>query len=124
MLILTFIHLNLKVKIDHDVRGYNGQRVRCDVVCIPPKGDYDLGYSRNSEGTYDMSADLWGLARKMDQTTFIDCINATGRVLIDLKRNGDLKQYLTDVAFYREGWYLEQEWIDKLAQVYRKKKEQ
>ncbi len=123
LLILTPIHLNLKVKINADVRMYMGQKYRCDVVYVL-QGDYDLGYSHNSDGTYDLVSDLWGLAKQYNQTQLINCINGTGAALTDLKRNGDLKKYLTDVAFYREGWYLEQEWIDKLAQVYRKKNEQ
>jgi len=34
-----------------DVRGYNGQRLRADLVAV--LGEYDLGWSRNSDGSFD-----------------------------------------------------------------------
>jgi hypothetical protein len=41
--------LGLQVKTNADVRGYNGQRLRADIVAVL-EGDYDLGWSRNADG--------------------------------------------------------------------------
>ncbi len=121
VLILALIHLNLAVKINFDVRGYQGQRVRCDIVCVF-QGYYDLGYCRNSDGSFDMVMDLSGLREEHNHThsQTINIINQTGSVLAVLKLNGDLKKYLSTCAFYIEEWYLKQELIDQLAREYRK----
>ncbi len=55
------------VKRQADVRGYNGQRVRAYVVAVL-EGDYDIGWSLNSDGSFDLIADLWGVAQKHGQT--------------------------------------------------------
>ena len=39
--------LGINVKTETDLRGYQGQRVRADIVAIL-EGEYDLGWSRNS----------------------------------------------------------------------------
>jgi len=44
--------------------GYNGQRLRADLVAVL-EGEYDLGWSRNSDGSFDLIADLWGVARSI-----------------------------------------------------------
>ncbi|MFM2302688.1 MAG: hypothetical protein RLZZ135_91, partial [Cyanobacteriota bacterium] len=44
--------LGVNVKTETDLRGYQGQRVRADIVAIL-EGDYDLGWSRNSDGSFD-----------------------------------------------------------------------
>jgi hypothetical protein len=69
----TLQDLNIPFKIDADVRGSNGQRYRADIVAVLI-GEYDMGYSRNSNGSYDLIADLWGIAQIYDQTTLINCI--------------------------------------------------
>ena len=55
--------LGISVKTEADVRGYNGQKVRADIVAVL-EGEYDLGWSENSDGTFDLIADLWGVAKK------------------------------------------------------------
>jgi len=37
------------------------------------EGEYDLGWSRNSDGS--LIADLWGVAKKHNQTELINSIN-------------------------------------------------
>ncbi|MGB7414476.1 MAG: DUF1257 domain-containing protein, partial [Thermosynechococcaceae cyanobacterium] len=59
--------LGISTKTEADVRGYNGQRVRADLVAML-EGEYDLGWSRNTDGSYDLIADLWGVAKKHNQT--------------------------------------------------------
>lgn len=82
--------LGISVKTNADVRGYNGQRVRADLVAVL-EGEYDLGWSRNSDGTYDLIADLWGVAKKHNQTELINSINqkyAVNKTLAAVKQRG------------------------------------
>ncbi len=82
--------LGISVKQDADVRGYNGQRVRADIVATL-EGDYDLGWSRNSDGSFDLIADLWGVAKKHNQTELINSINqkyAVNKTLSEIRRPG------------------------------------
>ena len=65
--------LGIYVKTNADVRGSNGQRVRCNVVSVL-EGNYDLGWSINSDGTFDLVVDLWGVSRKHNQTALINGI--------------------------------------------------
>ncbi|KKD38168.1 MAG: DUF1257 domain-containing protein [Limnoraphis robusta] len=82
--------LGISVKSNADVRGYNGQRVRADLVAVL-EGEYDLGWSRNSDGTFDLIADLWGVAKKHNQTELINAINqkyAVNKTLSEVKQRG------------------------------------
>jgi hypothetical protein len=82
--------LGVSVKSEADVRGYNGQRVRADIVAVL-EGEYDLGWSRNTDGTFDLIADLWGVAKKHNQTELINSINqkyAVNKTLAEVKRPG------------------------------------
>ncbi|MDX2271511.1 MAG: DUF1257 domain-containing protein [Cyanobacteriota bacterium] len=82
--------LGFTVKQNADVRGYNGQRVRSDIVAML-EGDYDLGWSKNPDGSYDLIADLWGVAKKHNQTELINSINqkyAVNKTLTEVKRPG------------------------------------
>jgi hypothetical protein len=82
--------LGIEVKTDADVRGYNGQRLRADIVAVL-EGEYDLGWSRNADGSFDLIADLWGVAKKHNQTELINSINqkyAVNQTLSDVKQRG------------------------------------
>lgn len=82
--------LGIAVKTEANVRGYNGQRVRADIVAIL-EGEYDLGWSRNGDGSFDLIADLWGVAKVHNQTELINSINqkyAVNRTLAEVKRPG------------------------------------
>jgi Protein of unknown function (DUF1257) len=82
--------LGISVKTEADVRGYNGQRVRADIVAVL-EGEYDLGWSRNADGSFDLIADLWGVAKKHNQTELINSINqkyAVNKTLSEVKRPG------------------------------------
>ena len=83
-------NLGIEVKTDTDVRGYNGQRLRADIVAVL-EGEYDLGWSRNADGSFDLIADLWGVAKKHNQTELINSINqkyAVNQTLNDVKQRG------------------------------------
>lgn len=76
----TLRDLGITVKIEADVRGYNGQRVRTDIVAVL-EGEYDLGWGRHSDGSFDLIGDLWGIAKKYNQTELINSINQKYRVI-------------------------------------------
>jgi hypothetical protein len=111
VIVLALIHLDLLVKIDTDIRGASGQRVRCNIACIL-NGDYDLGYIKNSDGQFDLVVDLYGIAKKYNQTILINYINFACSLFWNLKLNGDLNKYLSNCGFY--------ELIDRLKNEYRK----
>ncbi len=73
LLIETLRDLGIPIKREGDVRGFNGQRARADVVAVLD-GDYDLGWSMNSDGSMDLIADFWGVAKKHNQTQLINSI--------------------------------------------------
>ena len=82
--------LGITVKTEADVRGYNSQHIRADIVATL-EGDYDLGWSRNVDGSFDLIADLWGVAKKHNQTDLINSINqkyAVNKALTEVKRPG------------------------------------
>ncbi len=82
--------LGFTVATDAEVRGYNNQRVRADIVAVLD-GDYDLGWSKNPDGSFDLIADLWGVAKKHNQTELINSINqkyAVNKTLAEVKRPG------------------------------------
>ncbi|MDJ0648807.1 MAG: DUF1257 domain-containing protein [Xenococcaceae cyanobacterium MO_188.B19] len=82
--------LGISVKTEADVRGYNGQKVRADIVAVLD-GEYDLGWTENGDGTFDLIADLWGVAKKHNQTELINSINqkyAVNKTLAEVKQRG------------------------------------
>ncbi|MBW4550473.1 MAG: DUF1257 domain-containing protein [Aphanocapsa sp. GSE-SYN-MK-11-07L] len=83
-------HMGMVVQTNAEVRGSDGQRVRADIVAVL-EGDYDLGWSRNADGSFDLVADLWGVARKHDMAALINSINqnyAIAQTLAAVKRPG------------------------------------
>lgn len=90
ILVNSLRDLGITVKTNADVRGYNSQRVRADIVAMLD-GEYDLGWSLNADGSYDLIADLWGVAKKHNQTELINAINqkyAVNKTLAEVKRPG------------------------------------
>ena len=82
--------LGVTVKTEANIRGYNGQSVRADIVAVL-EGDYDIGWSQNADGSFDLIADLWGVAKKHNQTELINSINqkyAVNKTLAEVKRPG------------------------------------
>ncbi len=73
ILIQSLLDLGINVKTEADVRGYLGQRVRADIVAVL-NGEYDIGWSENSDGTFDCIACLGGVAQKYNQTELINSI--------------------------------------------------
>jgi hypothetical protein len=90
ILVKSLQDLGIIVKREADVRGSSSQRVRVDIVAVL-EGDYDLGWIRNTDGSFDLIADLWGVAQKHSQTELINSINAkyaVNKTLKEIKERG------------------------------------
>ncbi|MCY7273970.1 MAG: DUF1257 domain-containing protein [Phormidesmis sp. CAN_BIN44] len=66
--------LGMVVHTDAEVRGSDCQRIRADVVAVL-EGGYDLGWTRNPDGSLDLIADLWGVARHHNMAALLNSIN-------------------------------------------------
>ena len=72
------------------MRGSDCQHVWADIVAVL-EGGYDLGWSRNADGSFDLIADLWGVARKHNMPELISSINqkyAVNQTLAAMQRHG------------------------------------
>jgi hypothetical protein len=90
LLISSLRNLGIVVQTHAEVRGYHHQRVRADIVAVL-EGDYDLGWSRNADGSFDLIADLWCVARKHNISNLINSINqryAVNQTLATVKHPG------------------------------------
>ena len=82
--------LGICVKTDANVRGFNGQEVQADIVAVLD-GEQDIGWSGNVHGSFDMIADLSGVARNNNLNKLINSINqkyAVNKTLAQLKQSG------------------------------------
>ncbi|MBW4487654.1 MAG: DUF1257 domain-containing protein [Trichocoleus desertorum ATA4-8-CV12] len=82
--------LGLVAKVDADVRGTCGQKVRADIV-VALEGDYDIGWARNQQGSFDLIADLWGVAKNHNLANLMSSINqkyAINKTLAEVKQPG------------------------------------
>jgi cold shock CspA family protein len=59
-LIKCLVELGLTVETDTTVKGYHGQHT-VDIAAKQSNG-YGVGFVKNSDGTYDMVADWWGVS--------------------------------------------------------------
>jgi hypothetical protein len=90
ILIQSLQDLGFSVQTSAQVRGHNGLRLQADVVAVLP-GHYDLGWTKNADGTYDLVADLWGVAKQHNQQQLLDAINqkyAVNKTISEIKRLG------------------------------------
>ncbi len=83
-------NLGLSVKTNAEVRANTPKWVRADIVAVL-EGNCDIGWSRNQDGTFDMIADLWGVAKKHNQTELINSINQ--------KYSAMCREYLNESEF-------------------------
>lgn len=82
--------LGFVVQTNALVRGSDCQHVRADVVAVL-EGGYDMGWSRNEDGSLDLIADLWGVARKHNMSHLLNAINqkyAVYQTLAAVRRPG------------------------------------
>lgn len=96
----TLRDLGIVVQTNTEVRGANRQRVRADIVAVLA-GDYDLGWSRNANGTFDLVTDLWAVSKDCNLTETISSINqkyAVNKALAAVKRPGLQTANVTLVA--------------------------
>jgi hypothetical protein len=85
ILVKSLLDLGIQVKEESEIRGFNGQSARADIVAVL-EGEYDLGWSRNAEGSFDLLADFWGVAKKHNQSELIERINQKYAVNSTLKQ--------------------------------------
>ncbi|WP_275983370.1 DUF1257 domain-containing protein, partial [Chroococcidiopsis sp. CCMEE 29] len=67
-----------------------GQRIRADIVAVLD-GEQDIGWSRNAHGSFDMIADLSGVARKNNLNELVNSVNqkyAVNKTLAQIKQSG------------------------------------
>ena len=86
----TLRNLGICVQSDATVRGAGCRRVRADIVAVL-EGEYVLGWSRNADGSFDLIADLWGVAKKYNQAELINSINqkyAVNKTLSNVRQPG------------------------------------
>ncbi len=74
-LISSLEYLDITVRTDAEVRGGLNNTTRADIVAVL-KGNCDIGWVKNSDGSYDLISDLWGVARTYNQTSLINCITS------------------------------------------------
>lgn len=67
--------LGIDVKTEADVRNGNLAKVKADIVGVLV-GHYDIGYLLNSDGSYDLMANLGGIANTYNHIHLIHIINA------------------------------------------------
>jgi ABC-type transport system substrate-binding protein len=82
--------LGIEVKTNAEVRGTGYQRAQADIVAVL-SGDYDLGWSRNTDGSLDLVADFWGVAKAHNLTNLMALINqkyAVNQTLAAMKQPG------------------------------------
>lgn len=90
MLKASLRDLGITVKTNSEVRGTGCQRAHADIVAVL-EGDFDLGWSRNADGSLDLIADLWGVARKHNMAELLASINqkyAVNKTLAEVRRPG------------------------------------
>jgi hypothetical protein len=88
ILITSLRDLGIRAIADGSVRGVNGQLFRADIVAVL-EGECDLGWSRNADGTFDLIADVPGVAIKHNQAQLINSINqkyAVNKTLSQIKQ--------------------------------------
>ncbi|UBF29605.1 DUF1257 domain-containing protein [Kovacikia minuta CCNUW1] len=74
LLKLSLGQLGFTVLVDSDVRGYDGQKVKADIVAVL-EGNYDLGWSLNMDGSFDLIADAGGVSDRHNYAELINLIN-------------------------------------------------
>lgn len=82
--------LGLTIQTNAEVRGAGCQRIQADIVAVL-EGDYDIGWSCNSDGSLDLIADLWGVAQKHNMVNLLSSVNqkyAVKTTLAEVKQPG------------------------------------
>jgi hypothetical protein len=82
--------LGITFKTNADIRGSGRTHVHADIVAVL-EGKFDIGWVVNKDGYFDIVADLWGVAKKYNQTLLITSINhkfSVNKTLAQLKNRG------------------------------------
>lgn len=82
--------LGFTVETNAQVQGIGCQQVRAEVVAVLEDG-YGLGWSKNADGSLDLIADLWAVAKTHNLPQLVSLINqkyAVNQTLAALQRPG------------------------------------
>ena len=82
--------LGFAIKHNDEVRGHNGLKIQAEIVAVLP-GQYDIGWSKNPDGTYDLITDLWGISKQHNQQELLNSINqrfAVNKTIQEIQKNG------------------------------------
>ncbi|UBF29308.1 DUF1257 domain-containing protein [Kovacikia minuta CCNUW1] len=82
--------LGFTVRTNAEVRGYGCQQVHADIVAELADG-YDIGWSQNVDGSFDLVADLWAVSRRHNLAELMNSVNqkyAVNKTLAAVKRPG------------------------------------
>lgn len=94
ILVNSLRDLGITVKLEADTRGRDGIRCPADIVAVL-EGECDLGFLRNGDGSFDLIADLPGVAKKYNLTELVDSIQqkyAVNNTLKDVKQRQEKKE--------------------------------
>ncbi len=86
---ISLTDLGISVEIDSYIRGVRGKKKKADIVAVL-EGDCDIGWSRNSDGDFDMIIDIWGVSKKHNITEILSSIRqkyALNKKLSEVKFN-------------------------------------
>jgi hypothetical protein len=82
--------LGFTVQTNTEIRGYGCQQVKAEIVAKLDDG-YDIGWSQNADGSFDLIADLWAVSRRHNLAELMNSVNqkyAVNRSLAAVKRPG------------------------------------
>ena len=85
----TLQELGISFKMDAEVRGSFGLKSKVDIVAVL-EGKCDLGWARNSDGSFDLVADLWGISKIYNQTELVITVQ---QKYAELKKIKDTSEY-------------------------------
>ncbi len=83
-------HLGINIKINDYIRGGKKGvgicKFEADIVAVL-KGNCDIGWLQESDGSYTLIADFWGLGTTYNTASLINCINSVFSVFTDKLSN-------------------------------------
>src|SRR5436305_1003197 len=85
----TLADLNYRLAPTDQVSGWQGATRKADLV-VKTRGQYDVGFVKTADGSFDMVADWWGLKTSigLDRQTFVNQLSqryAYNKVLTEVK---------------------------------------
>lgn len=88
----TLADLNYRLAASDQVAGWQGATRKADIV-VKTRGQFDIGFVKAADGSFDIVADWWGLKTSvgLDRQGFINQLNqryAYHKVVAEVKARG------------------------------------